>query len=76
MFDKLKEFISSQLSVSEDSITESTSFKDDFGADSLDLFELIMALEEEYSLEIPMEDYEELNTVADVINYLKEKGKE
>ncbi|MBE5929227.1 MAG: acyl carrier protein [Lachnospiraceae bacterium] len=76
MLDKLKEIISSQLSVSEDSITESTSFKDDFGADSLDLFELIMALEEEYSLEIPMEDYEELNTVADVINYLKEKGKE
>lgn len=76
MLDKLKEIISTQLSVSEDSITESTSFKDDFGADSLDLFELVMALEEEYSLEIPMEDYEELNTVGDVINYLKEKGKE
>ncbi len=76
MLDKMKEIISTQLSVSEDSITENTSFKDDLGADSLDLFELIMALEEEYSLEIPMEDYEELNTVADVINYLKDKGKE
>ena len=70
----MKEIIASQLNVSEGEVTESASFKDDLGADSLDLFELVMALEEEYSIEIPMDDYEELDTVADVINYLREKG--
>lgn len=74
MLEKMKEIISAQLNVSEDEVTESASFKDDLGADSLDLFELVMALEEEYSLEIPMDDYEELDTVADVINYLRDKG--
>lgn len=74
MLEKMKEIIASQLNVSEGEVTESTSFKDDLGADSLDLFELVMALEEEYSIEIPMDDYEELDTVADVINYLREKG--
>jgi len=74
MLDKMKEIIATQLSVSEDEITESASFKDDLGADSLDLFELVMALEEEYSLEIPMEDYENLVTVGDAMNYLKSKG--
>ncbi len=76
MLEKMKEIIASQLNVSEDEINESTSFKDDLGADSLDLFELVMALEEEYSIEIPMEDYENLDTVNDVLNYLKEKGLE
>ena len=71
MLEKMKEIISSQLNVSEGEVTESASFKDDLGADSLDLFELVMALEEEYSIEIPMDDYEELDTVADVINYLR-----
>ncbi|MGI5969100.1 MAG: acyl carrier protein [Lachnospiraceae bacterium] len=74
MLEKMKEIIASQLNVSEGEVTESASFKDDLGADSLDLFELVMALEEEYSIEIPMDDYEELDTVADVINYLREKG--
>ncbi len=74
MLEKMKEIIATQLSVSEEEINENTSFKDDLGADSLDLFELVMALEEEYSIEIPMEDYENLGTVADVINYLKDKG--
>lgn len=74
MLEKMKEIIAAQLSVSEEEITENTSFKDDLGADSLDLFELVMALEEEYSIEIPMEDYENLATVSDVINYLREKG--
>ncbi len=74
MLEKMKEIISAQLNVSEDEITESASFKDDLGADSLDLFELVMALEEEYSLEIPMDDYENMETVADVINYLKDRG--
>ena len=74
MLEKMKEIIASQLNVSEGEVTESASFKDDLGADSLDLFELVMALEEEYSIEIHMDDYEELDTVADVINYLREKG--
>lgn len=74
MLEKMKEIIATQLSVSEEEINENTSFKDDLGADSLDLFELVMALEEEYSIEIPMEDYENLGTVSDVINYLKDKG--
>ena len=74
MLEKMKEIIASQLNVSEGEVTESASFKDDLVADSLDLFELVMALEEEYSIEIPMDDYEELDTVADVINYLREKG--
>ena len=65
-----------QLSVDADSITEASSFKDDLGADSLDLFELVMALEDEYSVEIPAEDLQNLLTVGDVMNYLKEKGVE
>ena len=59
-----------------ESITEASSFKDDLGADSLDLFELVMALEDEYSVEIPAEDLQNLLTVGDVMNYLKEKGVE
>ena len=53
MLEKMKEIIAEQLSVDADSITEASSFKDDLGADSLDLFELVMALEDEYSVEIP-----------------------
>ena len=52
-------------------ITEATSFKDDLGADSLDIFELVMALEEEFGVEIPSEDLENVTTVGDVVNYLK-----
>lgn len=76
MLEKMKEIISMQLNVSEDDVTEDASFKDDLGADSLDLFELVMELESEYSIEIPMEDYENLETVGDVMNYLAEKGVE
>ena len=76
MLEKMKEIIADQLSVSEDEVTLETSFKDDLDADSLDLFELVMALEEEYDVEIPSDDLAELNTVGDVINYLKDKGVE
>ena len=76
MLEKMKEIIAEQLSVDADSITEASSFKDDLGADSLDLFELVMALEDEYSVEIPAEDLQNLATVGDVMNYLKEKGVE
>ena len=57
-------------------ITEETSFKDDLGADSLDLFELVMSLEEKYEIEIPSEELTELTTVGSVMEYLKGKGVE
>ena len=76
MLEKMKEIIADQLSVSEDEVTLEASFKDDLDADSLDLFELVMALEEEYDVENPSDDLAELNTVGDVINYLKDKGVE
>ena len=71
MLEKMKELIADQLSVEADSITEASSFKDDLGADSLDLFELVMALEEEYDIEIPTEDLEQIATVGDVISYIE-----
>ena len=76
MLEKVKEIIADQLGVSEDEVTLEASFKEDLDADSLDLFELVMALEEEYDVEIPSDDLAELNTVGDVINYLKDKGVE
>lgn len=76
MLEKMKEIIADQLGVSEDEVTLEASFKEDLDADSLDLFELVMALEEEYDVEIPSNDLAELNTVGDVINYLKDKGVE
>jgi acyl carrier protein len=76
MLEKIKGIIAEQLNVDESEITESSSFKDDLGADSLDLFELVMALEEEFDVEIPSEDLNSIATVEDVINYLKEKGVE
>lgn len=74
MLEKMKEIIADQLGVSEDEVTLEASFKEDLDADSLDLFELVMALEEEYDVEIPSEDLTNINTVEDVINYLKDKG--
>ena len=76
MLEKMKEIIADQLGVSEDEVTLEASFKEDLDADSLDLFELVMALEEEYDVEIPSDDLAELNTVGGVINYLKDKGVE
>lgn len=76
MLEKMKEIIADQLGVSEDEVTLEATFKEDLDADSLDLFELVMALEEEYDVEIPSDDLAELNTVGDVINYLKDKGVE
>ena len=76
MFEKVKQMIAEQLSADENSITEETSFKDDLGADSLDLFQLVMAMEDEFKVEIPSEDLEKLNTGGDVMKYLKDKGVE
>ena len=76
MLEKMKELIANQLNAEAEDITEATSFKDDLGADSLDLFELVMALEEEYGVEIPSEDLKNLTTVGAVMEYLKDKGVE
>lgn len=72
MLEEMREMIAEQLNCEESSITESTSFKDDLGADSLDLFELVMALEEEFGVEIPTEDLETLTTVGAVAKYVEE----
>ena len=76
MLEKMSEMIAEQLNCDAAGITAETSFKDDLGADSLDLFELVMALEEEYGLEIPPQELSDLETVGDIIEYLKNKGVE
>ena len=70
MLEKVKEIIKEQLSLDGVEITEASSFKDDLGADSLDLFELVMALEEEFGCEIPDEEAEKIQTVQDAVNYI------
>lgn len=74
MLEKMKEIIAEQLNLDTTEITPDTSFKDDLGADSLDLFEVVMSLEEEYDVEIPPEEVSGLNTIAEVMDYLKAKG--
>lgn len=74
MLERVKEIIIEQLNVEGVEITEATSFKEDLGADSLDLFELVMAFEEEYDVEISTEDLEEITTVGAIIEYMKQKG--
>ena len=76
MFEKVKQMIAEQLSADESTLTEETSFKDDLGADSLDLFQLVMAMEDEFKVEIPSEDLEKLSTNDKVMKYLKDKGVE
>lgn len=76
MFDKLKAVIEEKLNAEGVEISEKTNFKEDLNADSLDLFELVMALEEEFDTEIPSEDLEKLVTVGDVMEYLESKGVE
>ena len=74
MLEKLTEMIREQLNT-DAAITEDTSFKDDLGADSLDLFELIMGMEEEFGVEIPTDDLENIQTVGDVIKYIEDNQK-
>lgn len=71
MLEKLREMIAENLGVDADKVTETTSFKEDLEADSLDLFELIMSVEEEFGVEIPTEDTEQFKTVGDVIKYIE-----
>lgn len=76
MLEKVKEIIEEQLNLDGVEITETTRFKEDLEADSLDLFELVMAFEDEYGVEIPSEDLEKITTVGSIIDYLKAKGVE
>ena len=70
MLEKVKEIVAENLGADINTLTEETSFKDDLGADSLNLFEMVMALEEEYGKEIPTEDLEKLTTIGEVVEYL------
>lgn len=74
MFEKVKEIIEEKLNVEGMEITEESRFKEDLNADSLDLFELVMALEDEFGVEIPSEDLEKILSVGDVISYINEKA--
>ena len=72
VFEKVKNIIVEQLGATESSVTMEASFIDDLGADSLDIVELIMALEEEFDIEIPDSDAEKVVIVSDVVDYIKE----
>ncbi|MCI5700135.1 MAG: acyl carrier protein [Lachnospiraceae bacterium] len=72
MLEKIIEVAAEELGVEADKITEETSFKEDLAADSLDLFQMVMSLEEEFGVEIPTEDLESLETVGDVVRYIEE----
>jgi acyl carrier protein len=74
VFDKVKEIIVDQLGVDEEEVTPEASFIDDLGADSLDIVELIMALEEEFGLEIPDDEAEKISTVNDAVEYIRENA--
>ena len=74
IFDKVKEIIVDQLGVEEDEVTLESSFIEDLGADSLDIVELIMALEEEFGLEIPDDEAEKIASVNDAIEYIRENS--
>lgn len=72
VFEKVKKIIVEQLSAEESEVTAEASFIDDLGADSLDIVELIMALEEEFGVEIPDEDAEKISTVGDAVSYIQQ----
>jgi len=74
--DKVKSIIAEQLGVKKEEVTEQAKFIDDLGADSLDTVELVMALEEEFGIEIPDEDAEKMITVGEAIKYIGTKGKQ
>ena len=71
MLEKVKEIVAESLNVEESTLSETTSFIEDLGADSLDLFEMVMAFEEAFEVEIPSEDLEQITTVGDVVKYIE-----
>lgn len=73
VFEKVKEMLCEQLDVEEDKVTLEASIVDDLGADSLDVVDLIMSLEEEFDVEIPDEDVENMKTVGDMVKYIEAK---
>ena len=73
MLEKIKEITADSLGADVNTLTAETSFKEDLGADSLDLFEMVMALEEEFEVEIPTEDLENIKTIGDVGAYLQSR---
>ncbi len=73
-FDRVKKVVVEQLDVAEDEVTPQASFVDDLGADSLDVVELVMGLEEEFDVEIPDEDAEKITTVQEAVTYIDAKG--
>ena len=75
-FNKIKEVVAEQLGVEITELTQETSLKNDLNADSLDLFQIIMSLEEEFGIEIPTEDTEAIQTIGDIENYLTKKSEE
>lgn len=75
MFERIQELIAEGLGVDKEQVVETASFKDDLQADSLDLFEMVMSLEEEFGVEIPSEDLNQIVTVGDVIKYIEAKQK-
>ncbi|MGN0553877.1 MAG: acyl carrier protein [Oscillospiraceae bacterium] len=72
VFDKVKELIIDQLDVDEDSVTAGANIQDDLGADSLDVVDLVMSLEEEFDIEIPDEAVENIKTVGDIVKYIED----
>lgn len=75
MFERIKELIVEEVGVDAEKVTMEASFKDDLNIDSLDLFEMVMNLEEEFDVEIPSEELEKMDTVADIVNYIESQGK-
>lgn len=71
MFERIKELIVEELGVDESAVVENATFNEDLGADSLDLFELVMAFEDEFDVKIPVEDLEKIKTVGEVITYIE-----
>ena len=74
IFEKIKEILVEQLGVDEKDVTMDSSFVEDLGADSLDLVELVMAMESEYGIEVPDEEVENISTVEDAVNFIKENA--
>ncbi|MFD3155421.1 acyl carrier protein [Haloimpatiens sp. FM7330] len=75
IFEKIKNIIAEQLSLDENEIKLESTFTDDLGVDSLEIFEIVMSLEDEFGIEIPNEDIEEMKKVEDIVKYINSKTK-